>query len=402
VTRITEDARPQTAPLSAPCAAEPRGRLVWLDVAKGLGILWIVLFHAEISVGRLAQIHALSTSIWSGALDAFFRLGIQGVTVFVAASGFSLTYAAMRHGKATIAPGDYAGWLGRRLWQLLPIYWFAHVVVFAVYVVGRHPLVPAGIGCWAASFFGVNGWVPGWFGGVRGAWWFEGLILQLSILYPLMAWALSRMSLTRFLVLAWVVTIASRFVCVKYLYSWNEYLQYGVFSGCRVFEFAIGMAAAKYLWGRQRPLRPWVIATLGAAALAGYLVPTIPNTWMGPYVLMPTLLSASLCVLAWIAASALARVRYLSGAVAWCGVMTYPIFLMHGMGSEWQLGKLSNSGVEFGALLAIVLLVTGVLEGYVFKRAWDICVGSAERIAQRVRGFVKYRRQVEEKAQTER
>jgi len=357
---------------SAPAA--PRRRLVWLDVAKGLGILWIVLFHAEISVGRFDKAGAgLVHSAWANALDVFFGLGIQGVTIFVAASGFALTYAAMRHDKSVIGLAEYPSWLGKRLWQLLPLYWFAHIVMFVLYSIGSGAFKHASASLWLASFFGVNGWMPGWFGGIRSAWWFEGLIIQLSILYPLLAWALDRLSIRNFLVLAWGLTLLSRYVCVTYLYDWNVYLQYGVFSGCRLFEFAIGMAAAKYMWERRSPMRLWVVSALSVAALAGYLATTAhkPQTWIGRYVFLPTLASASICILAWLVSSALARVKYLSGALVWCGVMTYPIFLMHGLASEAQIGIALKAGISLTAAAALALMLSGVAQGFIFKKAAD-------------------------------
>jgi peptidoglycan/LPS O-acetylase OafA/YrhL len=354
--------------------ASPRPRLVWLDVAKGLGILWIVLFHAEISVGRFDKVgDGLAHRAWANALDVFFGLGIQGVTIFVAASGFALTYAAMRHDKRVSSLTEYPSWIGKRLWQLLPLYWFAHLVMFVLYSAGAGAFKHASAGLWIASFFGVNGWIPGWFGGIRSAWWFEGLIIQLAILYPLLAWALDRLSIWKFLALAWCATLLSRYVCVSQLYDWNVYLQYGVFSGCRLFEFAIGMAAARYMWERKRPARLWVVAALSIAALAGYLATTAhrPQTWIGPYVFLPTLSSASICILAWLVASAVARVKYASAALVWCGVMTYPIFLMHGLASETQIGLAFKAGIGLTAAIALMLMASGVAQGYLFKKAAD-------------------------------
>lgn len=391
------------AAVRASASATPRPRLVWLDVAKGLGILWIVLFHAEISVGRFDKAGlGLAHRAWADALDVFFGLGIQGVTIFVAASGFALTYAAMRHEKRVISLAEYPSWLGKRLWQLLPLYWFAHIVMFVLYSADSGAFKHASASLWAASFFGVNGWVPGWFGGIRSAWWFEGLIIQLSILYPLLAWALDRLSIWRFLALAWAVTLLSRYACVTYFYDWNVYLQYGVFSGCRLFEFAIGMAAAKYMWERKGSARLWMVAALSVAALVGYLATTAhkPQTWIGRYVFLPTLASASICILAWLVSSAVARVKYLSSALVWCGVMTYPIFLMHGLASEAQIGMAQKVGISLTAAAALALMVSGVLQGYLFKKAaditlaaWRAVVGAAIRAPGRVRASAAGERQ---------
>ncbi len=94
-------------------------RLIWLDIVRGIAIVWIILVHfVERLVpgsffanpthgwpsiaGRIVQLKPLAvpgvSGIFVNALRYVGWLGDQGVQIFLVASGFALTFAAIKKG----------------------------------------------------------------------------------------------------------------------------------------------------------------------------------------------------------------------------------------------------------------------------------------------------------------
>ena len=342
-------------------------RIAWLDVARGMAIIWIVLYHAQVRLNVFpGKEKIVQGTFWSAVTKFFVERGPQAIVILVAVSGFALTMSALKRGRESIGLREYPSWLIRRMARLLPLYWLAHLLFFLACFFLKHPKANAGLGLWTASFFGVHGWKEAWFTGIRGPWWFEGLIIQLSILYPLMAWAQSRLSTFKFLLTAAAVTLLSRFVCVNYLYDWNQYLQQGVFPGCRIFEFALGMAAAKYMWERKTAIKSSTVAILAVVSLAGHIAVSYQGRWLGPYIVMPVLFAIPICILAWSLAVGITRIKIISRPLMWCGILAYPIYLMHGIKTDAQIKMLSDGGIYFGAAIVLVITLTGLTQGVIF------------------------------------
>ena len=175
--------------------------LHWLDGIRGIAILWIFLVHfverylpgslfanpganwppfAE----RIAQLAPLSGSGFSAVFANVLRyvgwLGDQGVQLFLVASGFGLTYAALQRGHRRKPLEFYQ----RRLAKLVPEWWMVHIVFVVSSVLIGFGLSPL---AWKtlASFLGVR-FLPGTMYYFAPAWWFVGLILQLYLLFPVL------------------------------------------------------------------------------------------------------------------------------------------------------------------------------------------------------------------------
>lgn len=371
--------------LAADSRAE--GRMAWLDAAKGMAILWIVAFHVSIVIkAAAASGMPLALDGWASRLAlAASGLGTQGVTVFVAASGFALTWSALCRGGLAVPARMYPGWVVARLWRLMVMYWLANAMFLAGYIILDKPGPGPGLGLWIASAFGVHAWKAEWFGGVRGAWWFVGLMIQLTLMWPLLARLLKRLGPGWFMAAAWLITVASRFVCVEYLYDWNRFLEYGVFSGCRVFEFAIGMATAEYMFSRRSSLSPCGALALAVLAAVGYADGLMMKKWTGAYVISPTIMSACICILAAMAAMGASRIRGLSSSLVWLGKFTLPIFLVHAVGASKQLALLIGLGLHNGIAVLSLLVVISIIEGLAFYVLTAAFIAGAGRVAGRFR-----------------
>ena len=176
-----------------------RERIAWPDTVKGLSILWIVYFHcfkafagnrypwpldtgfyrhACIQLGPGASAVACTVR---AAFVGFSFLGFHGVGVFVALSGFTLSFTLRRKDGAAV---DWRAWYRSRLLRLFPLYWTAH----AIYLLSPPAVHIEAIDYrFALSFLGDRV-VPltEIFYYANAAWWYFGLLIQLYLCFPLL------------------------------------------------------------------------------------------------------------------------------------------------------------------------------------------------------------------------
>jgi peptidoglycan/LPS O-acetylase OafA/YrhL len=325
-------------------------RVVWLDGIRGVAILWIFLVHfverfvrgsyfANPSASwpslseRFAQLAPLEVPGFGGVFANTLRyvgwLGDQGVQVFVVASGFGLALGALaraRDGRAMSAGAFYR----RRLFKLLPQWWAVHLAFIATSVMIGVGTSPAD---WRtlASLLGLR-MIPGVMYYFSPAWWYIGALLQLYLVFPILARWLIRTEPRRFLVIVGGGAVILRAVGLlafstfapQYLDWWSR----GAVFISRLPEFAFGMAFAAFYADRRAALERW---TRSPGAIVG---------WIGVYVLGNTLsfLLLGMAVAYLLTGAALfvllyavtADFRARPGApLQWCGRNSYPLFLVH-------------------------------------------------------------------------
>jgi len=119
--------------------------MVWIDLVKGISILWIVFFHFFSAYGHdrfpwftnggyfskflsacsphsgFAMLQCRLESVYVLAIDC----GYHSVGVFLLLSGIGLTYSLARF---VDPPSGWTGWYRDRLLRLYPMYWAAHIV----------------------------------------------------------------------------------------------------------------------------------------------------------------------------------------------------------------------------------------------------------------------------------
>ena len=128
-------------------SAPAEGRLVAIDVLRGLAIAWVVLFHLwgdlEFFPPVPREYYEQLTwqfghgdgplAIFTSFTDLLFRDGFQGVPLFMMISGVSLTIAAYRAGEALRWPRFFVA----RFRKLLVPYWVGVALTYAVIIADR-------------------------------------------------------------------------------------------------------------------------------------------------------------------------------------------------------------------------------------------------------------------------
>ncbi|MFD1557105.1 acyltransferase family protein [Paraburkholderia silviterrae] len=192
-TRIIPAALPTATDMNIHPLSKPAGRTESLDVIRGIAAMVVMLSHCSIGVST-AMPAAWAALAWTPL--RFFWSGHQSVIMFFVLSGFALTRMI-----ESMKPYGYWKYLGARVARLYPPYILS--VVFALAVFGT------------ISAFGVH-WEWGWMtvskpyltlplalghlmmvgvfqmGDINPVIWSLVYEMRISILFPLVLWAVSR------------------------------------------------------------------------------------------------------------------------------------------------------------------------------------------------------------------
>jgi peptidoglycan/LPS O-acetylase OafA/YrhL len=319
-------------------------RLDWLDGTKGIAILWIAFFHFFIAYnggrlpwlldpGYLASYERICAPespaarvlcVGSAVLTAAVQLGFNGVAVFLVLSGFGLSYALARRGRP---PTAWAGWYRSRLVRLLPMYWVAHLVYLVSPFQARLDTLDYRF---ALSFLGDRV-VPieTMFYYFNPALWYFGLLLQLYLVFPVLFVALERLGAARFLVAAAIVTFGARWVLLFAMPVDGKWVQGGFFA-CRLWEFALGMAAGA-LW-RKWPAAIDAAVLSGRGVLAGsalYALGLYSYGALWSFLFTDALIGTGLTVVLVNAARVAGGIPWVGTAALTVGASSYGLYLVH-------------------------------------------------------------------------
>jgi peptidoglycan/LPS O-acetylase OafA/YrhL len=352
-------------------------RLAWLDVIKGVAIVWIVFFHffgtyvqdrvpspiapgywrSYLSHCGAADLPETIACIGQGLFVAVARLGFHAVGVFLVLSGFGLTF-----GRAPA--GGWGTWYRRRLLRLFPMYWVAHVIyLISPFVARPEPIdyrfLLSALGDRIYPIYTI-------FYYANPAWWYFGLLLQLYLIFPLLFRLLQRVGPARFVVLCGVFTVVTRYVIVNVIPLPGAYVQ-GAFFGARLWEFAAGMA----LGAAARAAPELVLAALFrprtlALGIFLYGAGLYSYASMTTYAFTDGLTGIGLSVI--LAHGARAIVRANAGAIlARIGVYSYGLYLIHQpyvtyFGERMQHMGMGAFVVVAAAVIAALVLIAMPLE----------------------------------------
>jgi peptidoglycan/LPS O-acetylase OafA/YrhL len=288
------------------------GRLPSIDILRGLAIVWVVLFHLwgdlEFFPGAPSDYYASFSDELSGGsawaaftafTDLLFRLGFQGVPLFMMISGVSLTVSAYRAGDRL----DWTRFFRHRFQKLMIPYWAGVLLTYGVIAaiawrqasigdvaftdaftggvtISRYSIVNVDGGVVYASFALVPRLMRAeWFFAPQLALWFVGLIAQYYLLFPLLFFVMRRAGVVPFLLATFALTVGANWWIVDQ-YGAPEF-KFALATGWapfRLFEFTAGMAIGWLLAApspeRQRALavvrHPATIVLLVALGLAAH------------------------------------------------------------------------------------------------------------------------------------
>lgn len=323
-------------------AAAPR--LDWLDGAKGISILWIVVFHfygswmnqrypSSLSDGYFGKFFAACEP--AGALGVvlcsieavavmILQLGFHPVGVFLLLSGFGLSFSLAKTG----APErGWLDWYGKRLVRLFPLYWTAHLV----YLVTPFAARPEAIDWrFALSFLGDRIWpIDMIFYYANPAWWYFGVLIQLYLVFPIL-WKLhERLGGAAFVALSLIATFAARHVLLS-VFPVNGLWVQGGFFACRLAEFACGMALGALYRRRGAVANAWLFHPAALAiGFSGYVAGLYTYGSLAGYVVTDALTGIGLFVIVAHVARAAAKLGAFGWLLTASGMYSYGLFLLH-------------------------------------------------------------------------
>jgi peptidoglycan/LPS O-acetylase OafA/YrhL len=348
-------------------------RLAWPDTVKGLCILWIVYFHAFMSFSdhrlpwpRDEDFFAQSCAplglhaSWLACLAragfiAFSSLGFHGVGVFIALSGFTLSFTLAR--KPSAAGIDWRAWYRSRLLRLYPLYWAAHLI----YLISPRAVHIEAIDYrFVLSFLGDRV-IPlsMIFYYANAAWWYFGLLLQLYLVFPVLHCACRRLGAGAFLALSAAVTIGTRYVFLDLWPSqYSGALMQGALFTCRLFEFTVGMVIGTAYATERRAAEGWLLSlptiALGAVLYAGGFY-----AWGHAFVLADGLIGCGLLFLLAGIAHRLERIGWLQLPLATVGAYSYGLYLLHQPYVIWIGAQVRDQRMR--TFVPVAMVTTAVL-----------------------------------------
>ena len=236
-------------------------RLLWLDLAKGLAILYVVYFHF---FRTYFEHGTLPPNDWTGlaaGVITIFRivwlkisgLGFHAVGVFIILSGWALMESTAR--RAESGSVAWGAWYRARFLRIYPMYWVAHLVYLVSPFVARLEPVDSRI---VLSLLGLRFVdITMNFMYLNAAWWYFSMLIQLYLIFPLLFWVARKLGPWIFLVIACAIGFFARYLMLV-VYPQHGLWILGGFAICRLPEFALGMALG--MWhSRSTPSAEWFL-----------------------------------------------------------------------------------------------------------------------------------------------
>jgi peptidoglycan/LPS O-acetylase OafA/YrhL len=318
-------------------------RLLWLDVAKGLAIVWIVYFHLFLTYTqtpspiRSGFISKVAGADGWGSLEAsavtiakltgitISQLGFHAVGVFIIMSGWALMQSTAR--RAEKGPVAWGAWYRARFIRLYPMYWVAHLVYLVSPFVARMERVDERIILSLLGLRFIN--IDMNFAYLNAAWWYFSMLIQLYLLFPIFFVAMRRLGAWPLLLIACALGFFARYLLLV-VYPQNGSWAAGGFAICRLPEFALGMAFGAW-HARRTPQVERLL--LGGAGLATGLLLYPAALWLyrslRSYVFVDFATGACCFLVLVGVAGVIMRLKSVAKLLGLVGAFSYGIYLVH-------------------------------------------------------------------------
>jgi len=248
-------------------------RLLWIDISKGLAILFVAYFHfftTYFEHGVLpppdwSSLAAGSLTILRIAWLKVSGLGFHAVGVFIILSGWTLMQSTSR--RAESGTLEWFAWYRARFLRLYPMYWVAHLVyLFSPFVARLEPVDDRII----LSLLGLRFIdIQMNFMYLNAAWWYFSMLIQFYLIFPLLFVAVRWLGPWWFLLIACAVGFFARYLLLA-VWQANGLWVLGGFAICRLPEFALGMSLA--IWHTRSTARAEWFLLRGLGLFLGLLL----------------------------------------------------------------------------------------------------------------------------------
>lgn len=341
-------------------------RLLWLDIAKGLAILWVVYFHffrtyfehGSLPPGDWSSLVTGAATILRAIWLQVSGLGFHAVGVFIILSGWALMESTARREESGALM--WGAWYRSRFLRLYPMYWIAHLVYLVSPFVVRPEQVDGRIVLSLLGLRFVN--IEMNFYYLNPAWWYFSMLIQFYLLFPLLFWAARKLGPGTFLVIACAVGFLARYLMLI-VYPQNGLWIQGGFAICRLPEFALGMTLG--MWHSQSTARAERFFLGGAGWVTGLLLyPVALQFYKNGYAyILVDFATGACCLLAIVGVSGIiARFSGLAKVFGLIGAFSYGLYLVHQPYVIWLGLRIREQPIWMFLLIAATTLT--VLGGW--------------------------------------
>jgi peptidoglycan/LPS O-acetylase OafA/YrhL len=353
-------------------------RLLWLDISKGLAILFVAYFHF---FRTYFEHGTLPPADWSGLAAGALTiarlvwikvsgLGFHAVGVFIILSGWTLMQSTAR--RAESGPVTWGAWYRSRFLRLYPMYWVAHLVYLLSPFVARLEPVDSRI---VLSLLGLRFIdIQMNFMYLNAAWWYFSMLIQFYLIFPLLFWAARRLGPLRFLLVACAAGFFARYLLLV-VWPQNGLWVLGGFAVCRLPEFALGMSLA--MWHSRSSERVEWFLLRGAGFVVGLILyPAALQLYHGatPYVFVD-FATGTCCMLEIVGlAGLISLIKEPAKVLGLVGAYSYGLYLIHQPYVIWLGLRIREQPIWMFLLIAVATLAVLSAWGMLLEKTTNTLV----------------------------
>jgi len=353
-------------------------RLLWIDISKGLAILFVAYFHF---FRTYFEHGVLPPADWSGVAPSALTilrlvwlkvsgLGFHAVGVFIILSGWTVMQSTIRRAESDAIA--WGAWYRARFLRLYPMYWMAHVVYLVSPFVARLEPVDSRI---VLSLLGLRFIdIQMNFMYLNAAWWYFSMLIQFYLIFPLLFWAARRFGPWRFLLIACAAGFIARYLLLV-VWPQNGLWVLGGFAICRLPEFALGMALA--MWHTQSTAHvEWFLLRGAGFVLGLILYPAALQLYHGLYdYIFVDFATGTCCFLEIVGIAGLISLfKQPAKMFGLVGIYSYGLYLIHQPYVIWLGLRIREQPIWMFLLIAIAMLAVLSAWGMLLEKATNTLV----------------------------